>query len=377
VLQRALELEPVGRQSYLSSGLRAILDYPWPASVHAAIARAVRAPDANESSEGATALCALVLLVANDAEEAGAFAVATTLLDLARALVGAAEFRLHGRMLSQQARIFRKLSELDVSLELYQEVDQLAAIDNDTELRARASLGCGALARVRGNYPEARQSFLAVLEYEPTSEELRDLHVSACQGLLMVSGIARDFEAALLYGARAVGMARGGRRAELLVNLSNICQEVGQYRAALNGYLRALAETQAQHVRLPALGSAAIAAARLGDRYVVEELTRAGLSLVTLSRLDYEVADMLREFGDAWELLDDAASARRFRNQSMARAERGGYFEIQHRVEAAMRTRATTPPPSPLTPDAMAVASQLSGDDSLDLLLVAIPHDED
>jgi tetratricopeptide (TPR) repeat protein len=374
VLQRALELEPAYRGSYLATGLRAILDDPWPAPVFDAIERFVRVPEDSESSEELAALGALVQLVATDAEEAGAFAVATSLLDLARALVGAAEFRLQGRMLSQQARILRKLSELDISLELYQEVDQLADIENDTELRARAALGRGVLARVRGNYPEARRSFLTILEYEPTTEELRDLHVWACEGLLMVAAVARDFEAALLYGARAVEMAREGHRAELLVNLSNICQEVGQYRAALNGYLRALAETQVQHVRLPALGSAAIAAARLGERYVADELTRSGLNLMTLSRLDYDVADMLREFGDAWELLGDAVSARRFREQSMARAERGGFFEIQHRVEDAMRTRATIPPASPLAPDAMAVASGLSDEDSHDLLLAAISN---
>jgi len=291
--------------------------------------------------------------------------------------VGIAEFRLQGRLVAQQARVFRKISELDISLELYQEVEQLAEIDNDVELRARGALGRGVIARVRGNYPEARRRFLSILEYEPVTDELRDLHAWACDGLLMVSATARDFEAALRYGARAVKVTRRPEhRAELLVNLSNVCLEVGQYRAALNTYLRALAQTRFHHIKLPALGSAAIAAARLGERYVVDELTRSGLDLMTSSRLDYEVADMLREFGDAWEVLGDAASARKFREQSMARAQRGGFFEIQHRVEEAMRARPTVPPPSPLAPDAMAIASQLSGGDSLDLLSAAITNQE-
>lgn len=378
VFQRALELDPAVRQSSLATGFRAILDHPWPAPVVDAAAQFVRAAEESESSQASTALCALVMLVANDAEDAGAFAVATSLLDLARALVGIAEFRLQGRLVAQQARIFRKISELDISLELYQEVEQLAEIDNDVELRARGALGRAVIARVRGNYPEARRRFLSILEYEPATDELRDLHAWACDGLLMVSAVARDFGAALLYGARAVKMTRRSEhRAELLVNLSNVCQEVGQYRAALNTYLRALAATQFQHVKLPALGSAAIAAARLGERYVVDELTRSGLDLMTLSRLDYEVADMLREFGDAWELLGDAASARRFREQSMARAQRCGFFEIQHRVEEAMRARPTVRPPSPLAAEAMAVASLLSGDDSHDLLLAAISNGKD
>jgi tetratricopeptide (TPR) repeat protein len=378
VLQRAFELESVHRRSYLVLGMQALVDQGSPAAVRDAIERFVDVPEDSESSDAETALCALVLLIANDAEDAGAFAVATTLLDLARALVGIAEFRLQGRLLSQQARILRKISELDVSLELYQEVEQLAGIDNDAELHARAAVGRAVIARVRGNYPEARRHFLAVLEHQTTTEELHDLHVYAYDGLVIVAAVARDFEAALLYGARAVEMARtADHRAELLVNLSSVCQDVGQYRAALNGYLRALAETRVPRVRFTALGSAATAAARLGERDVADELTRSGLSLMTLSRLDYEVADMFREFGDAWELLDDEASARRFRAQAMARAQRGGFFEIQHRVENAMRTRVTTQPPSPLTPDAMAVASHLSGDDSHDLLAAAITNGQD
>jgi tetratricopeptide (TPR) repeat protein len=379
VLQRAHELESAQRQSYLVAGIEALLDHEWEAPVGEAIERFVRVTEDDESSEAQTALCALALLVANDAEDAGAFAVATTLLDLTRALVGVAEFRLQGRLLSQQARILRKISELDVSLELYQEVEQLAGIDNDAELRARAAMGRAVIARIRGNYPEARRHFFAVLEQAPATEEIRDLHVYAYHGLLIAAAVARDFEAALLYGAHAVKMARtADHRAELLVNLSSVCQDVGQHRAALNGYLRALAETRLPRVRFTALGSAATAAARLGERHVVDELTRSGLSLMMLSRLDYEVADMLREFGDAWELLEDEASARRFREQAMARAQRGGFFEIQHRIEEAMLTRAEIQaPPAPLTADAMAVASRLSDGDSHDLLAAAISNAHD
>src|SRR3954462_10622926 len=57
VLQRALELEPAVRQSCLATGLRAILDQPGPATMFDAIERFLRAPDENQSSEAATALC--------------------------------------------------------------------------------------------------------------------------------------------------------------------------------------------------------------------------------------------------------------------------------------------------------------------------------
>ena len=109
-----------------------------------------------DRSTGA-AICASTIFVATDAENTGAYAVATSMLDSARALVSKSDVRLQGRMLGQQARILRELGELDRSSELYDEVGALGASHrDDEELVALGHLGKGAIARTRGNNPRWR-----------------------------------------------------------------------------------------------------------------------------------------------------------------------------------------------------------------------------
>ena len=80
------------------------------------------------------------------------------MLDSGRVLVGVAEFSLQGRLLAQQARILRKIGELDLALELYEEVGEMGATHGDAELIALGHLGTGVVARVRGNNPRRARS---------------------------------------------------------------------------------------------------------------------------------------------------------------------------------------------------------------------------
>src|SRR5262249_18725039 len=131
-----------------------------------------------------TALCAAVMIVASEIEDAGAFALATAMLDLTRVLAGVAEVRLQGRLLAPQARILRKIGETDLAHDLFDDVAEIGATHGDQELIARAHLGKGVLARIRGNYPEARREYLAVLELTRSSAgAMRELYVHAHHGM--------------------------------------------------------------------------------------------------------------------------------------------------------------------------------------------------
>ncbi len=365
MLQRATGLQENDRAEYLQNGAAAIAGMT--AGDSAAPSLMVLARDGSSA-----AVCAAAMAVANSAEDAGAFALATTILDCARAIIGAVDERSHGRLLAHQARILRKTGELDLSLNLYEQVADLGATYGDVELDARAHLGIGVIARIRGNYPMARQHFLAILDGDASTDALYELHTHAHHGLMVASGVARDFETCLRHGSLALDRARDAEhRTELLTNLAGICLHVGQFRAALNSFLIILAESHLPRVRLAAFGSAAIAAARLGDAQMVTRLVTAALSASGGRGHEFEYADALREFAEAYLVLGNLAESQKHSQDALRRASDGGYFEITHRLET-MSQGISAPAPIALTRESLDVATHLAVGDSQELLATAI-----
>ena len=371
MLQRAVGLPAADRAVYLQGAGKVFAEPTDTEGLRDALARLAR------DGSCPTALCTAVTLVASEIEDAGAFALATAMLDLTRVLAGVAEFRLQGRLLAHQARILRKIGETDLAHDLFDDVAEIGATHGDQELIARAHLGKAVLARVRGNYPEARREFLAVLELAGSSGVMRDLYVHAHHGLLVVSAIARDFDAALRHGAAAVAGAAGEQqRVELLQNLASVCVDVGQFRSGLHGYLHVLAAARSQRVRLGAFGGAALAAARLGDALMVNALVEVAAPMLSHPGPEFELADMTREFAEAYAWLNDVERWRRYRDEALDRATRGGFFEIVHRIEAMAPPQRTpqTPgaPKIALARDALDVAARLASGDSRELLAAAV-----
>lgn len=373
VLQRAAGLSASERTSYLIRGLSAITG-SIDSGESTAFASANAALIADGSLEAKLSDAALV--IANEIEDAGAFALATTILDRARYLVGVSQPRLHGRNLAQQARILRKIGELDMATEVYSSVHELAVEHDDAELAARAHLGKAVIARVRGNYPEARREFLSVLEQPGGTPAIDELHSHAYHGLLIAAAVAGDFDTALAHGRVALDRARvAEHQVELLANLAGVCLLAGQHRAALNSYLRVLALASIPRIRMAAIGGAALAAAHLKLPLVVSELATAATSAAEQSGLQHETADMLREIAEALAVVGDAGAAEIYRNQALGMAQRGGFFELVHRLETmatASAPRAVTPA---LDPHALRVAYDLASGDSDELLSTALSTD--
>src|SRR5262249_17757229 len=119
-------------------------------------------------------------------------------------------------------------------------------------------------------------------------------------------------------------------------------------------------------------GGAAAAAARLDDAPMVNALVDAATPLLARRGPAYELADMAREFAEAYGDLGDGERWQRYREMSLERGKRGKVFEIVHRIES-MRTRRQTPPSVvTLTGDALAVASRLASGDSRQLLAAVV-----
>lgn len=371
LLQRAASLPSEQRAAYLQTAAARIAES---IEGNGPLRDAIAMLGSNAYPSGA--LCEAVGLLAGDAEDAGAFALATAMLDFARILVGFGDVRLQGRLLAQQARILRKIGEADLSRDLYDDVGALGHTHGDAELIARSHLGKGVLARVRGNYPEAREEFDAVLGVAGESPELQELRVHAHHGLLIVSAIAQDFDRALKHGAMAVeGAAREAHRIELRQNLAGICYDVGQYRAALNTYLHVLGAGPPLRTRFGCFGGAAVAASRLGERQTVDALAAAAEPLLVQRGHEFEIADMTREFADAYMYLGDVERSAAYREEALGRARRGKFFEIVHRVEALTAVvGARSPRAVALTEDALAVAAHLASGDSEELLAAVVSN---
>jgi len=151
---------------------------------------------------------------------------------------------------------------------------------------------------------------------------------------------------------------------------------VGQFRSGLHGYLHVLAAARSQRVRLGAFGGAALAAARLGDALMVNALVEVAAPMLSHPGPEFELADMTREFAEAYAWLNDVERWRRYRDEALDRATRGGFFEIVHRIEAmAPPQRIPQTPGAPkiaLARDALDVAARLASGDSRELLAAAV-----
>ncbi|MGQ0648323.1 MAG: hypothetical protein ACT4P7_12205 [Gemmatimonadaceae bacterium] len=300
-----------------------------------------------DSRSGADAVSRACRGFAARMAEAGALSVAYSVLGYARAAVVQASDRERGLLAADQARVARQLGELESSDELYRVATLIGDRSGDLELQARASLGRGVLARVRGNYPKARVFFQQGLQLA-ISAGARELQYFAHQGLTVITGVTRDFDLGLEHGWAAFRLSDGDatREAESLTNLAQLCLDAGYPAASLRSFLSALARTSTLRVRLGALGGAALAAGQTGDRMRLDRLTREIQDSVARSALPFENAQALKHLSAAHLALGDEVTAERFRQETLKIARAKGFHELEMTAER-MEIARTADRPSP------------------------------
>jgi tetratricopeptide (TPR) repeat protein len=271
--------------------------------------------------------------IEEDIEEAGALCLASAVLsDVTRIAEHASPIE-QGHVLLQQARVTRTLGDLDIAVEFYGAAANLGRRYALAPLRARALIGAGVVARIRGNYPSARTAFQKALAVARAAD-LENLVVSAHQGLMITAATAHDYDTALVHGWEALSSPAvdARQRADLLGNLAEVCWRSGYPRAALHGYLQVVQNAEVPRMRLPSLGGAALAAAQLGDRQLLEEIA-ASIIRERSGAFPYESARALEALARA--LLDvgetDRAAAAMREARSLARA--GGFFEVVYALD--------------------------------------------
>lgn len=317
--------------------------------------------------DGANALARGVRGFASQMCEAGAYSTGYTTVALARQLVASASPRELGLLAADQARIARQLGDFEAAEDLYQVAEGLATRGDDALLASRVATGRGTLARMKGNYPLARELFERALVLAEKSGS-DDVTFIAHQGLTITSAVAEDINAALRHGWAAFEHAGGDRtrQSEALSNLAQLSLMAGYPKAALSGFAAALNRTHALRVRLPQLGGAALSAGRCGDSSSLEKMASEIDRATELSALPYENAQAFLCLAQAFALAGDVRRATRYRETTRRIAKSRGFFELMHAIQPEQFDSfvAASHPPAELAPASRNVIDALIGFDT-------------
>src|SRR6476620_4445427 len=295
-------------------------DTPEEAAMLEQLARLRRGLPAIDAKRTAGDVVVSARILADQMSDAGALWLAYSTLGHVRLAATAAPNRDLGLAMAAQAWVARSLGDLDSADELYDGVASAGESYSIPELQARAMLGKGVTARVRGNYPKARaylRDGLALAE----DAGLSDLAAAGHQGLLIAAGTAGDLNTALVHGwaAHELLVSEPNRQAEVLLNLSQASLDAGKAQAARSDSARFL---------LACLGGVVLASAAVGDQAMLGKMANGGEEWLAATAFPYESAGVLKSLYHAFTIAGDAERAERYRVRARALARKNGFFEI-------------------------------------------------
>jgi tetratricopeptide (TPR) repeat protein len=299
-------------------------------------------------------------------EDASMFRLAHSALATLLIVVPESEVLLRGRVLAHQARLARHLGEHWASARYYEEVERLGEEHKLPELTGRAWIGYGILAQFRGDFPESRRRFSAVLEL---SGAARDSVSAAHQQLMVAAAAARDYDTAASHAWQAFkGASTPTQETEALLNLAQLLLDAGHPRAALRGFAAALARNPNHRLALPTLGGAACAAAAALPKQPARALVRNFAERVetivgTLgdgSALPHPSALALTEISESLLAVGDMDAAVAAATHAEEIAKPRGFHQILYRLENP-RPIAAPAPLAPATSKIIEAVDELEG----------------
>lgn len=309
--------------------------------------------------EDATTFATAAIRLANQMERAGALNLAASWLAiLERAVAGRGALDV-GRAKAQRASVVRKLGTPDAARKLYAEVEVLGRTAGEPELTARAWIGYGVLAQMRGNYPESRRWYRAAAFVAEDNGYAEQTFI-ARQGLMVAAAKAGDVDGAIREGWNAFLASANDRdrEAEALTNMAQLMHESGCHDIALRGFAAAVMRSSLPNLLLAALGGAATAAAMLGRRDIVEAADERIASLSTTT-WDYPRASALVDLADAYDTLGDTEKSNERRARALEIASANGFHEFAIRASTPRSRPPIARPPHRLSTDAARVMSDL------------------
>jgi tetratricopeptide (TPR) repeat protein len=235
-----------------------------------------------------------------------------------------------GRALAKRARIDGRLGRIEEAGDQYKEVTRLGRRAGIAELRVRAWIGLGALAQLRGNYPQQmRYSRRAARVAD--REDLPLLSRLAHTGLMVTAGAQHRFEDAFRHARIAYTYSLGNalREGEILGNIGHLLLEAGHVALAERTFISVLRRRLPVRIVLPVLGSLAVTAAHRGDtarvRWVYSELERLQRATVIPP---HDLAKALLDTASALSIVGQDPVAERALDAAVLIAQSRGYHEI-------------------------------------------------
>jgi tetratricopeptide (TPR) repeat protein len=292
-----------------------------------------------DSGISPTALSSAVTSLAADMEDQAFFRLAHSVLSALLLVLPESEALLRGRVIAIHGRLARHLGQTTAAVRYYQEVERLGSERSLPELTGRAWTGLGILAQIRGDFPESRRLFHAVLDLDGAAPESQ----SISHGQLMVAAAAAsDYDKAAAHAWQAYkNAATSVQETEALNNLAQLLLEAGHPRAALRGFAAVLVRNLISRQALPALGGAACAAAlalpRPAARALIKNFAERLDGLVTSlhngESLPFPSASALVEMSEALAHVGEEERANDAANRAEVLAAAHGFHQLTYRLE--------------------------------------------
>jgi tetratricopeptide (TPR) repeat protein len=208
-----------------------------------------------------------------------------------------------------------------------------------SELKGRGWVGLGILAQFRGDFPESRRLFKAVIELEGAGTESVGF---AHTHLAMAAAASSDYDTAASHAWQAFQCASTQRdQAKCLVNLAQLLLEAGHAEAALRGFAAALARKPVTGVEVAILGGAACAAAaalpvaraRSLVKNFAERLDQLVGALHDGESMPWASTSALVELSEALAVVGDEERSQQFAARAEALATAHGFHQFTYRLE--------------------------------------------
>lgn len=299
-----------------------------------------------------------VRLLCEQIEDAGAIHLADALV--AAYLLSGDEIDAleRGRIAALRARFAWKRGDHATAFQRYRSVRAIARRIGSAELEVRADVGFMVIARQRGNYPAARSAARRAVKLGEANGFTR-LAALGHQSLMVAAVLAGDLNGALQHSWRAYANVRGDvvEEAAHLVDTAQLFLEAGHADLASVGFAVALEREIPDRIRLPALGGAALAAARQGDVHTVQHMADAVGRAVNDGVLPYASVIGRLDIAEALETIGHLDAAEPFRREAETVASAHRYHELVHRAERLPATTRAPETVQPLTPAALEIGA--------------------
>jgi|GEM_PF-1132184 len=275
----------------------------------------------------------LLRSAAEEMERSGCFELAYATVSAVCRLTAAADYVSASLATLHLGRVARQMNDHAVAKDCYEAMLSRAVRQRDGPLAARGHIGLALLHDMKGNMPAAESEYKKALRM---ATPMGGAFASASQGLMSIALTRGQLADALLYGWNVYDASENDTetRVGVLGELSLVALSAGFYDAALRGYLYAADLIDVPRILMVILSGVVRAAARLGDRTLVERFDSRLRKEISAANQPFTASMVLLFAAESWALLSDMETARARLDQSLDLSRRYGYSEYVFRAES-------------------------------------------